>query len=230
MLLDLSICLTVVVALLALTDLLICEPWKQAIAVSAVRFWSRLDDAKDATILMWLRRHLHRRRILVGGFVLAGIYLAWALLNRKNPYELDFGQAMAMAACVWVGAKIVDYTIFAESLSMAFVRSTLCLFAALVPISASNVSAYFFSDALQVHGEVSIVQLLWVIFYISTMILTPLVLIFWLAVAVPLVLVNVLILCFIVAEFLARRIAEYRSPILAVSIIIGIILAIIKAF
>jgi hypothetical protein len=194
MLLDLSICLTIVVALLALTDLLIYEPWKQAIAVSAIRFWARLDDAKDATILIWLRRHLHRRRILVAGFVLAGIYLLWALLNRKNPYELDFGEAMAMVACVWVGAKIVDYTISAESLLIALVRSTVSLFATLIPISASNLSAYFFSDVLQVHGEVSIVQLLWVIFYISTMMLTPLVLIFWLVVAVPLILVHVLLI------------------------------------
>jgi hypothetical protein len=60
--------------------------------------------------------------------------------------------------------------------------------------------------------------------------LTPLVLVFWLVVAVPLITVYILILCLTVAEFVARRVAEYRSPVVGISIILGIILALLKVF
>ena len=158
------------------------------------------------------------------------IYLAWAILNRKGPYEVDFKPAIAMAACVWVGAKIVDYTISAETLIRAFVRLTISLFAALIPVIAVHLFAYFFKDLLLVDGNVSIIQQLWVIAYIASMVLTPVILILWLAVIIPLIAVNVLIVILIVAEFVARRVAEYRSPILAISVLIGIVLAIVKAF
>jgi hypothetical protein len=81
-----------------------------------------------------------------------------------------------------------------------------------------------------VRGEVTLLQMLWVIAAISVVVLTPLVLVFWLIVAVPLITVYILILCLTVAEFVARRVAEYRSPVVGISIILGIILALLKVF
>jgi hypothetical protein len=211
--------------------LLFGDPRKKVISDSSIRVWAALDAAKDRTILLWLRRHLVRRWIFGAGLALAGLYLLWALLSRQNPYSLlSFGECAVIIVCVWAGVKIIEFTISANSLLGAFARATLLLAIALIPIAALRMFTYSFFDSLQVRGEVTLLQMLRVIAFISVVVLTPLVLVFWLAVAVPLITVNILILCLSVAEFVARRVAEYRSPIVGISIIVGIILALLKAF
>jgi hypothetical protein len=145
MLLDLSIILTIVVAILAGTDLLFGDPRKKAISDSSIRVWAALDAAKDRTILLWLRRHLLRRWIFGAGLVLAGLYLLWALLNRQNPYSLlSFGEFAVIIVCVWAGMNIIEFTISAKSLLGAFARVTLLLPIALIPIAALSMFTYSF--------------------------------------------------------------------------------------
>jgi hypothetical protein len=232
---------------LALSDIFLSDPQKKWIEDRILRLWLWLAEAKQYSILDWLRQYY---RWIVGiAVLLVSSYVSWIVwstitTNFDNHKTLRsaidtalFGAAIS-ALGLWYGFNIVRATLRSRSLLSATLRATIFVVIALLPLVIIGAIAPRFAQSIlpslltsQPKPGIAIAQLLTIVVLIASVHFTAISLIFWATVAGPLLLVNALTILLLISEFLIRRIAEYpKGPILAASAIVGVIAAIIKAF
>jgi hypothetical protein len=223
---------------IALLELGLSDPQKDKFKLKLMRWWDWLDDAKSYSFFDWIRRCY--KWIVGAAILIEGIYVAWIVrsalaINAGGvAATLTIGLVIA-AVSFWLGLKIVRITLRGHSLSVALLRATLLLAFAFAPffIIAALAPAFKVSvlPSLVVPNPtlgIALLQLLTVSVYVLSIHCTVIFLIFWLAVAAPVVLLYALSGLLYVSEFVVRRVAEYPRALLAVGGVLSAIAILLK--
>jgi hypothetical protein len=211
---------------------------KEKLRDDAIRFWNWLDDAKTYSLLDWLRRYY--RWIVGSALILECAYVAWIVLSAM---ALNTGGAVTTlligliiaALSFLLGLKIIKTILRARSLGRAFLGATLLLAVSLLPIVALFALAPAFSRSVlpslltsQPTLWIALLQLLTIFGYVLSVHCTLIVLIFWAAIAIPVVFIYSLSCLLYMSELIIRRLAERPNSLLVASTLLGAIATFLK--
>ena len=246
---DAAIVVGILFFVLTLLEIFLGESQKRWINDKVLFLWLWLSEAKKQSLLEWFRKRY--RSIASVAVLLASAYAAWAFRNAVIPSPAVSAIALALVTIgigFWFGLKIIRLTIHATSLLSAFLRASLFVGIAVMPLTIFFVIVLAFKDAFlsmatsyansvatgapatlgTLGAALSMLLFLWA--YVFSVHLTVLALIFWVTVAVPLLVIYGVSALLLITELIIRRIAEYpKGPILAISSLLFAVGALLKA-
>lgn len=229
---------------LKLLDFFLSDEQKRLLDRWSLQLWIWLADAKERSLLDWLRRH--RRLIVAIALVLGGLYFADFSSKMFSPFiafqhvpSSLFILSILVATLfsgLWLGLTIINVTLRARSLFKAAGRASMFVLIAIAPLLIMLL--FFSSDFLKPFAEAETRTTLGTlvlgsaIFFLYCGVFCSLIaLIFWATVALPLVVIYALSASVFLAEFISRRVAEYpKGAILALSALLGGLAGLLKLF
>jgi hypothetical protein len=244
---DAAIVVGVLFFVLRQLEILLSNPQKQRLSDKLLWLWFWLAEAKKQSLLNWVRKR--SRAVVTISVLLASLYAAWAFRNAaiSSPGASTIIPALLIVAfAFWLGLKIVRRTLDSPSLLSAFLRASLFVLIAIMPLTIfllmvmvfkdtvlSLVSSFAQSVAERQATLGSLGLALFALFFLWAFIFsvhfTVLALIFWSTVAVPLLLIYAVGALLAIIELIVRRTIEYpKGPILAVSGLLFAVGALLK--
>jgi hypothetical protein len=226
----------IVFLIVCLLEVFLSDNQKTQINDFTIRSWNRLDELRQRRLLDWLEAY---RRWLVSVGILAAIALtAWVEIRTQQRTH-SFGTKDIVLACVFFVPSlwIVTWITRATTLFRAAMRATISLVVAYLPLLLLGFFSWVFLpqilSTLAVHPPtltVAILQLLYLIVYMTSVFSAAIALVLWCPVAIPLALIYFASLLIVGSEFVVRRIAEYpRGTLAAASVILVASIAFLKA-
>jgi hypothetical protein len=236
MLANLVVFLSASVAVLALLDFLLSEGQKETISDRVTRMWNWLDETKRVPVLDILRTP-RSQSAFVGVIVCAAIgpmlYLSLSSGFLEVPVRLLSTAVIAILTVAWFGRKIISVIMKGRTALQLFGRLSLVfvpviVFWVFLNENPMRLMKWFGLDVQSPEGLIFGAAFL-VTF--GLLVASNVLVLFWLASAGLVLFIYLGSLILVVAEFTMRRIAEYpKGPILAGSVALGSITALIKAF
>jgi hypothetical protein len=236
MLTSVLLSLSVAVALLSILDFCLSATQKKRVEDFVVKVWNILDEAKGWSFSDWLKNpraswwFAISFALLLAAYQLWMMNYIWALQRRAHinefandsPYKLWF-ISLFVAAIAFAFFTFVARPIFAWLLK--FNKPLVYVFLA---AGAAYALAFF---TLVHYDKSDTFQGVALSFYIIIGFPSGLLLLVTLFIGFARSLAYAATVILFVGEFLVRRIAEYRKgPIIALSVLFGIVVALIKAF
>jgi hypothetical protein len=207
-----------VTTIIACLEIFLSEPQKQWLEKKAFQLWSWLDDCRRVSLLVWLRK-LSRLGVFSVALLLACAFIFWiwraSPTPRGDPTEFYGTIVVLLILASIFGTLIIRGALKSTTLPRALLRITiyavLCLapFYAFLYWTSSNPSLL-----LPVRAPLTLLQILYVLSFFAVTIFTAFMLIFWSAVAVPIISIYSIGFFLSVSEFVVRRIAEYPRGVL----------------
>jgi multidrug transporter EmrE-like cation transporter len=223
-LLNIIIGASVFVALLTLVDFFLTERQRESLEDSAIATWDRLDEIKKFPLTEWWREgRVWQWAITLLSCAIFAYAYSLPHPSGENPIPgppiLSF--AVVMATAIIIARWTIDYLL--PMLSPPPVSVTFWLF----PIVAGLLTAVGVIGMMRSPpAPGSAMSILGILGFFASMGLFA-----WAIAALPLLLVYLLAIILSCVEYLVRRVAEYkRGPVLAISVLVGGIVSLIKAF
>jgi len=226
-------------------DMFLSSKQKTWIEDHLIRLWHFLSEAKQYSLIGWLR---HRCGVITWSAVLLATALTgWMFRSALMPLPQVSALIPALVIFglgLWFGRKVVRVTLNATSLPWAVSRASIFLIIALAPFTIFAAIVWLFEPAFRsmatsfatsiATNQGDLGSALFALAYVWTYVLsvqwTALALIFWISVAVPLSAIYALTVFTFILEFIVRRLAEYpKGPVLAGSVLLGAVGALLKA-
>lgn len=214
---NILISLSVITLVSVLLEIFLSDAQKAALSMGLHRAWYLLADLKKTRWLDWLRRRSMQTLILLGAAPLIGAFFLWAYLHRESRPDGVFDVAFigsVAALSLGVGYCFIRFTLKAATLVSAVIRATLFLVVALAPAVSTGWFAVIHRTELTVANEPTLLQMLWVMAFISTLFITAGLVIAWASVALPLAIILALQGAIAAVEFILRRLAEYSKGLI----------------
>jgi len=223
-----------------LLDFYMSDGQKKWLNDRMMQTWNCLDEAKRVAVLDILRSK-RVQRILGSVFaviaviaILLPILLLWGdpdFTPDSWVWEAidDVTLLVVSVLMIWLGIKILYAILRGRTALQTFVRMSLTLIIACSPLILIVAIIVSVGPLTRIDNQ-SVAVLLFFALCISVVI-TEILLIFWLATAVVVLIIYSGSLLLYMIELSARRIAEYpKGPVLAAGTLMGMIGALIKAF
>jgi hypothetical protein len=230
MLATLVIWLSVAVVCLKLVDILLSQAWKTRLSNAAIKTWNVLDEAKAWSFADWLRKPRAIWWLAISLTLLMICFHLWLERAREKsaPDYTPLGQLQTFLVTAFLGITILLMArlIFARLLrfnSMTQLSGRLLILLICVGISYALLG-FTINKLLDEQPKVAVILML-VIAPVTVALLCLL------AVFLSIALAYLASAFLYVGEFVVRRIAEYpKGPVLALSALLGGVVALIKAF
>jgi len=221
--------------IIACLDIFLSEAQKKWLDKRAFQFWNWLDDCKRVSLLAWLRK-LPRLLVFFVAILLSCAFVFWiwraSPTPRGDPTEF-YGMIVVLLLLASIfGTLIIRSALKSTTLPRALLRITIYAVLCLTPFYAF----LYWTSAIQplllpVRPPVTLLQLLFVLSFFAVTIFTAFMVIFWSAVAVPIISLYVIGLILFVSEFVVRRIAEYpKGVLIAMSALMASLFAFVRVF
>jgi hypothetical protein len=229
MLATLVIWLSVAVIVLKLVDLFLSQAWKTWLSNSAIKTWNALDEAKAWSFADWLRKPRAIWWLAVSLTILMICFQLWLeRLREKLPDYTSPGQLQTFLGTAFIGITILLMArlIFARILRFnSMVQLSGRLLILLICVGIVYVVLAISIDKLLGERPAVAVPLMFVFAPVTIILLCVL------AVFLSMAMAYLAGATLYVGEFVVRRIAEYpKGPVLALSALLGGIVALIRAF
>ena len=258
MLANLLLFLTASVMAVTLLDFYMSDSWKKRLNDRVVRMWNWLDEAKRVPLRDMMRKR-RSQRILAAVLILVVVSLSGAYMyfieimaSEKDEYSaanwiIEYGTDVAVIIlAAWLGIKILSMMLRGKTALQTFARASVAFVLSFLPVllTVGIILLVYGKDPFTPNGFLTMIQSFapggggskvkaMVIFsgFGVGIIITIVLFIFWLPTAVLVLLIYLSSLCLYIVEITVRRIAEYpKGPLLAGSVVIGSVIALIKAF
>lgn len=214
----------VVGLILTLFDIFLSERHKTALNNGLLRAWSFLDDMRRIRLRQKLRAW--KANVFIPIFAALSVFgfAIWILANPlAPPITLGSGAVVFTGAAIcWVLNRLnISFALRQSNLLKAVAVASAFAAISSLPFLLMLISGNALAQRLvPVDGNVDLVQMLFVLFYVSSSFITFALLIGWLSIALPLAIIVVLQISVSFLEFVLRRFAEYsKGPLLALSTI-----------
>lgn len=223
--------------LLFFLDFILSDEGKKNVEDGVMRLWLWLAEAKEHSLIDWLRRY--ERWIWGAGIALVCIYYGATYGDTPVPTSwvdiaytaVVFSPAALVLLVYFVAVRL---TLRAGSLTVTLLSATILLFLSPLPILAFNaLGPYVFPPVESMAHPTSLQMLFWGLMYIScqgaVLTLTLLLLLFWAVIAVPITAVHLLNGLLFAGEFVIRRTAEKPNVLLAGGAVFAALAVLLKS-
>ena len=205
-------------------DILLKERQKQRLADLSLRAWYYIDLAKGRSMLAWINRNKSKRYLILVAALLVSLFTIWAMVKRNDRQDSSLINAYGTLLVIAIPSCLIGFVAFIGILKAAtplgaLVRASIWLALFLIPV----ISVFTFADRykytlLPVTEHLTLIQMLFVIAFVFSILSTVILVIFWTVAALPVALIYLAIVSLTMAEFSARRIAENsRGPLVAMA-------------
>ena len=205
----------------SVADILLNERQKRRLADLSVKAWYYIDIAKGRSMLAWINRNKSKKYLLMLAALLVSLFTIWAILKRdarQGSINNAYGtlSVIVVPSCLF-GLIAFNIILKASTPLGALLRASAWLAVFLIPVASVMVFANQYKETLlPVSERITITQMLFVIAFVSSILSTAVLGIFWAVAAIPVALIYLGIMSLTTAEFLTRRIAESsKGPLLA---------------
>lgn len=167
--------LAVVAFAVAVLEVCLSVEQKEGFNIWALQVWDILDDWKKTRWMRWF----NSPKTQVGVVAVSAIAITTTILWIHYSASLTESEKPAQVP-LWIAAFIslgnsfylVRYPFRARTLWAALLRATGLLIFLLLPVAGAIAIMFFYRDALMPAGEANIFQMLWLIFFMLSFLIT----------------------------------------------------------